>query len=98
MTLRVDPEQNELGALKSVADWSGKRVLEIGCGEGRLTQRLACLGASVHASDPDPELIRAARKNLPAKFTKLVRFSVGRAEYLKHADASFDTVVFAWAL
>jgi hypothetical protein len=34
MTLRVDPEQNELRALKNVAEWHGKRVVEIGCGEG----------------------------------------------------------------
>ena len=34
MPLRVDPEQNEVRALKGVTDWRRKRVLEIGCGNG----------------------------------------------------------------
>ena len=98
MPLRVDPEQNEVRALKSVTDWHGKRVLEIGCGGGRLTVRLARLGAIVHAIDPDAKLIRAARRNLPPRFAKRVRYKVGKAERLDHPDESFDLVVFAWAL
>jgi 2-polyprenyl-3-methyl-5-hydroxy-6-metoxy-1,4-benzoquinol methylase len=41
MPLRIDPEQNEIRALKSAANWRGKEVLEVGCGNGRLTLRLA---------------------------------------------------------
>lgn len=98
MTLRIDPEQNEVRALEQVADWRGKHVLEIGCGEGRLTQRLARLGASVHAIEPDAKIIRNARKALPEKFRKQVTFKTGSAEKLKHTDSSFDVVVFAWSL
>ncbi len=98
MTLRVDPEQNEVRALKSVTDWRRKRVLEIGCGDGRLTRRLAGLGAFVEANDPDVHLIRKARKSLPQRFAKFVRFKVGQAERLGHADGSFDIVVFSWVL
>ena len=98
MTLRIDPEQNEVRALEGVTDWHGKRVLEIGCGNGRLTVRLARLGATVHAIDPDTKLIRAARRILPSRFAKRVRYKVGKAERLDHPDESFDLVVFAWAL
>ena len=35
MTIRVDPERNEIRALKEVGTWRGKKVLEIGCGNGR---------------------------------------------------------------
>ena len=98
MTLIVDPERNEIQALKEVTDWRGKRVLEIGCGQGRLTQRLARLGAIVHSIDPDPKLVRNARKTLPQRFTKQVTFRTGKAEKLQHADETFDIVVFAWAL
>ena len=98
MPLRIDPEQNEVRALKSVTDWRRKRVLEIGCGDGRLTVRLARLGAIVHAIDPDAKLIRAARRNLPPQFAKHVRYQVGKAERLDHPNESFDLLVFAWVL
>ena len=98
MPLRTDPERNEVLALKDVIDWHGKQVLEIGCGDGRLTLRLASLGAIVQASDPDAQLIRKARKDLPERFAKRIHYQVGQAERLDHGDESFDVVVFAWAL
>lgn len=98
MTLRVDPEKYEIRALKSVFEWCGKTVVEIGCGNGRLTMRLAGLGASVEASDPNAEAIAAARRDLPKRFTESVRFTVGQAARLAHRDTSFDTAVFAWSL
>lgn len=98
MSLRIDPEQNEVRALKGVTDWRHKRVLEIGCGEGRLTLRLARLGAIVDAIDPEAKLIRAARRALPRRFAKRIRYHVGKAERLDPPDESFDLVVFSWVL
>jgi 2-polyprenyl-3-methyl-5-hydroxy-6-metoxy-1,4-benzoquinol methylase len=98
MPLRIDPEQYEVRALKGVTDWHRKRVLEIGCGDGRLTRRLAQLGATVYASDPDAQLIRRAHRNLPQRFTKRIHYEVGQAERVDHPSESFDVVVFAWAL
>ena len=98
MTLRIDPEKNEVRALKEMADWRGKRVLEIGCGSGRLTKRLAQLGAQVDALDPDKKLIVMARKELPSRFSDRVRYKVGSAENLKFPKQTFDIVVFAWSL
>jgi ubiquinone/menaquinone biosynthesis C-methylase UbiE len=98
MTLRMDPEQNEVRALRGVGDWRGQRVLEIGCGDGRLTLRLARLGATVEAIDPDPASLRLARRQLPARFAKAVRYRLGEAERLRYPDESFDRVVFAWSL
>jgi 2-polyprenyl-3-methyl-5-hydroxy-6-metoxy-1,4-benzoquinol methylase len=98
MPLRVDPEQNEVLALKGVTDWHRKRVLEIGCGDGRLTRRLAQLGAMVYASDPDAHLIRTARRNLPQRFAKRIHYEVGQVERVDHPSESFEVVVFAWVL
>lgn len=98
MGIEVDPEQNEVHALERVTNWRRERVLEIGCGDGRLTLRLARLGAFVHAIDPDAKLIRTARRNLPSRFAKHIRYHVGQAEHLNYANESFDLVVFAWAL
>src|SRR5262245_42393866 len=82
MALRVDPEKNEIRALRGVGPWRGKRVLEIGCGDGRLTLRLAGLGARVDALDPDGGLVRAARRSLPPRLTGRVRYRVGGALHL----------------
>ncbi len=99
MTIQVDPERNEVHALKQVGAWGGKKVLEIGCGDGRLTLRLARLGAAlIHAIDPGTDLIRIARKNLPANFAKRIRYKVGSAEDLKYASYTFDIAVFSWVL
>ena len=98
MTLHVDPEKNEIEALRSVMEWRGKRVLEIGCGDGRLTLRLAGLGATVHATDPKSEAISKARKNVPERFAGKVRYRVAQAERVGYAEGSFDAVVFAWSL
>jgi 2-polyprenyl-3-methyl-5-hydroxy-6-metoxy-1,4-benzoquinol methylase len=99
MTIRIDPEENEIQALRqSGVDWKHKRVLEIGCGDGRLTVRLARLGAKVHAIDPNAESIRMARSKKPARFVDQIRYSVGDAAQLKSKSESFEIVVFAWSL
>ena len=98
MTLRIDPEQNEIRALESLTDWRRKRVLEIGCGQGRLSRRIAELGAVVDASDTDSKVIEKARAGLPMRLRKRIRFHAGRAESLNAPDGSYDVVVFAWSL
>jgi len=98
MPLRIDPEQNEVRALQQVTNWRSQRVLEIGCGDGRLTQRLARLGAHVQAIDPDATLIRAARQRLPERLAPQVHFRISRAGRLNYANGSFDLVVLSWVL
>lgn len=98
MPLRIDPELNEVRALKQAVAWRRQRVLEIGCGDGRLTLRLARLGASVMAIDTDAALIRAARRALPARHRRQVRYAVGSADRLEQPDAAFDVGVFSWVL
>lgn len=98
MAPRIDPEKNEVHALKAMTDWRNKRVLEIGCGNGRLTRRLANLGAQIEAIDPDRKLIASAKKNLPVRLADRMRFRVGSASDLKYPTQTFDVVVFSWVL
>lgn len=98
MAMHIDPEQNEVRLLRDVTSWRGKHVLEIGCGDGRLSRRIARLGATVSAIDPDPKLIRTARKSLPRRFADRIRYRVGKAEQLEYPDESFDVVLFGWSL
>ena len=80
-------------------DWTGRRVLEIGCGEGRLTLRLASLGpAEIQALDPDSDSIKAARANLPRAEKGRIRYHVAQAENLNYPPGSFDIAVFSWVL
>lgn len=48
-------------------DWRGKRVLEIGCGTGRITETLARWGACVTATDISKEMLGVARDRLRAQ-------------------------------
>ena len=98
MAIRVDPEAREVAALRRAAHWPGAEVLEVGCGDGRLTLRLASLGAHVSAIDPEPSLIRKARRGLPKRFAGRIQYSVGQSGQLRFPSSSFDIVVFAWSL
>jgi len=74
------------------ADLRGQRVLDLGCGTGRLSAALAEQGiARVWGVDASPEMLAVAREKLPAT----VGLKEGRAEELPFRDAWFDRVV-AW--
>ena len=46
----ADLERNEISTLKQVTDWRTKKVLEIGCGNGRLTRRLGAVGCAYRSN------------------------------------------------
>ena len=99
MALVMDPAGNEIRALKGITNWRGKRVLEVGCGDGRLTLRLAKFGiGKIVAFDPNREMIRVARKNLPEKYREKIEYRVGNAEHVKQKAGQFDIVIFSWVL
>lgn len=99
MALVMDPAGDEIKALKKVANWRGKNVLEVGCGDGRLTLRLAGLGAhSILAIDPDAELVREARKSLPNRYRARIQYQVGSAERLRRRKDPFDIAILSWSL
>lgn len=62
-------------------------VLEVGCGEGRVTRDLRERGHDVTAIDASPTLVRAAAEADPGG-----SYAVAVAEDLPFADASFDLV------
>lgn len=54
----------ELGAglLDLLAPRSGERILDLGCGDGALTERIAASGATVVGVDASPAMVEAARR------------------------------------
>jgi len=76
----------------------GKRVLDLGCGDGRLALGVAPLAMSVDGLDPDFEGIAAAKKNAREAGIQNARFAVGAAQHLRYPDGAFDVVILSWTL
>lgn len=95
---RLDPEGAHLAALRRLADLRGQRVLEMGCGEGRLTLGIAAEAAEVVAFDSDTDAIAEARRSLPAELDDRVTYRVASARSLEIERGAFDLVVFSWSL
>lgn len=94
----LDREGAHLAALRRLADLRGRRVLELGCGDGRLTVGLAADAESVFAFDPDGEAVERARRSLPSEFADRVAYRVAAGNVIELEAASFDLVVFSWSL
>src|SRR5207244_2195537 len=95
---RSDPEGAETDALARLAPVDGLRVLELGCGDGRLTLRYADSAASVLAVDPDADQIAAARAALPPHLAERVSFVAVGAADVDAPRESFDLAFFSWSL
>ena len=98
MALRIDPEGVEARALSEVAPVDGLRVLELGCGDGRLTFQFAQRAKSVLAVDPDADGIAAARSALPVDLAGKVRLVVAGAAEVESPRHEFDLALFSWSL
>jgi ubiquinone/menaquinone biosynthesis C-methylase UbiE len=93
-----DPEQNETRHLRKFADFAGKRVLEIGCGEGRLTWRYAAASLLTVGIDPDRNAVRLARIDRPSDLANKVHFINSQAEHIPFHKEKFDIAILAWSL
>jgi 2-polyprenyl-3-methyl-5-hydroxy-6-metoxy-1,4-benzoquinol methylase len=68
----------------------GKKVLEIGCGTGEFTKKIASSGADITAIDISPDLLEVAKETTP---NVNVRFHIQNVEKLGFEDGSFDVVI-----
>jgi ubiquinone/menaquinone biosynthesis C-methylase UbiE len=94
MALIEDPERNEAAAVaRMVPAFAGLRVLEIGCGDGRVTRLYAASAASVVAIDPKAESIAALRAEFPGVDAR----AIGIKE-LDLPPGSVDVAIFSWSL
>jgi len=100
MAIRIDPENNETRALFDMANFGGQHVLEIGCGNGRVTWRYADKAAHVTGIDPDASQIALAREQLPNQLQDRIEFhSTALEEFGSASEASaFDLVILARSL
>ena len=94
----LDPEGVETRVIHDLVDFRGKDVLEIGCGDGRMTWRYADAAASVLAFDPDEPSIAAAREETPERLKAKVAFRVAGMMDIDLADAAYDVGLFSWSI
>jgi SAM-dependent methyltransferase len=80
--------------LELLAPSAGEHILDLGCGDGRLTERLAATGAAVVGVDASPEMVAAARKRgLDARV-----ISAEALEFDGLFDAVFSNAALHWVL
>jgi ubiquinone/menaquinone biosynthesis C-methylase UbiE len=94
----MDPEGVETGVVHDLVDFKGKEILEIGCGTGRLTFRIAEGAKSVLAIDPDEDSIEVARERTPSKLRSRVAFMPTSITDVVLADNAFDIAVLSWSI
>ena len=77
-------------ALREEADWSGRDVLDLGCGDGYHLPVFAAAARSVLGVEPHPPLARDAERRV--RDLGNVRVRIGRAQQVPADDASVDVV------
>lgn len=100
MRFSVDPDGTEVGVIHELVDFSGKTVLEVGCGEGRMTWRYAERTASVLALDTNEEKIGHGIRNTPTALQSKVRFIVADITNasLELPQGPFDVAILSHSL
>jgi ubiquinone/menaquinone biosynthesis C-methylase UbiE len=73
------------GVLEWLAPQPGERILDLGCGDGQLTARIAASGAMVVGLDASPQMAAAAR-------SRGMTVEEGSAEAMPFEEQSFDAV------
>ena len=98
MVYVLDPEGAEPRALHRLVDFQDKDILEIGCGDGRLTWRYADHAASVLAIDPKEGEIALAEEHTPEHLRSTVKFQIADIATLAPPEAAFDIAIFSWPI
>ena len=93
---RVGAFVAELGgaALDLLDPQPGERILDVGCGEGTLTQKIIERGATVLGIDNSPEMIAAAR----AKGIDALLLAAEDMQFFAEFDAAFSNATLHWVL
>ena len=92
--MHLDPEGKEKQLIAELLGSSAGDLIEIGCGDGRLTKDLVERCGSVTALDPELSSLREARVDLSGQ----VRLLSGSGEELPLVDSCADTVLFSLSL
>jgi SAM-dependent methyltransferase len=84
-----------IATILSQCDITGRDVLEIGCGKGRITRDLAKHAKRVVASDPDAGALETARAAVFADNVQFVHAPTGMPDY---PAGTFDLAIYTLSL
>jgi 2-polyprenyl-3-methyl-5-hydroxy-6-metoxy-1,4-benzoquinol methylase len=99
VTIRTDPEGNETATLFDLVDLDGAEVLEIGCGDGRLTWRYADRAAHVTAIEPFEDSIARAKDRLREMKLPVEFRHVNFEDFAAGVETDvFDVALLSWSL
>lgn len=93
-----DPEGRELANIEQVVRFRDASVVEIGCGNGRLTWKYVGQARTVLAFDSDGASVVEALAARSAELRPKVMFVQAAAEALPARREAFDLAIFAWSL
>jgi ubiquinone/menaquinone biosynthesis C-methylase UbiE len=95
---RRDPEQVQTRVLRRLIPLEGARVLDVGCGDGRMTWKIAGTARSVVAIDPNERLLAEARRSTPRQLRRKIQYRTGTAERPNLSGARFSVALFSGSL
>jgi ubiquinone/menaquinone biosynthesis C-methylase UbiE len=91
--MQSDINRIEFKKILEYSELSDKSVLEVGCGNGRVTEWIQKIPRKLIAIDPDKKGIESARQNI-----RNLDFKIMSGENLDFDDEIFDIVLFTFSL
>lgn len=98
MEVSVDRDGVETAMIHDLVDFGGMRVLEVGCGDGRLTWRYATEAAEAFAIDVNGKKIDRAASACPVELREKVMFKTADIVDLDAGEDSFDVAILSYSL
>ena len=91
----LDPDNKYIQAINSHATLTGATILEIGCGNGRMTTDMAKYANRIVATDLNQEVLEQAKKNITADNIEFIYTPDGTPDL---PSRSFDIVIYTLSL